>query len=129
MHALPPELRDAYVQAYADAMPRIFLYLVPVLVLGLLIAFFLKEKPLVSHHTPTAEPAQEAPRFETRVPPARSPQSGGVPVCGTVQHADGTPCPARALTLVDVQGQQTGRGASGADGRYALATPDPARTS
>src|SRR5690606_31614493 len=45
VHALPPELRDAYVQAYADAMPRIFLYLVPVLVLGLLIAFFLKEKP------------------------------------------------------------------------------------
>ncbi|CAM5723786.1 1,4-alpha-D-glucan glucanohydrolase OS=Streptomyces albaduncus OX=68172 GN=FHS32_002972 PE=4 SV=1 [Streptomyces griseoloalbus] len=125
VHSLPPELRDAYVQAYADAMPRIFLYLVPVLVLGLFIAFFLKEKPLVSHHTPTAEPAQEAPHFETRVPPARSPQCGGIPVCGTVQHPDGTPVPRAALTLIDVQGQQTGRGASGADGRYALATPGP----
>ncbi|GHC00450.1 MFS transporter [Streptomyces albogriseolus] len=125
VHALPPELRDAYVQAYADAMPRIFLYLVPVLVLGLLIAFFLKEKPLVSHHTPTADPAQEAPHFETRVPQARSAQSGGIPVCGTVQHPDGTPVPRAALTLIDVQGQQTGRGASGADGRYALATPGP----
>ncbi|WP_427766144.1 MFS transporter [Streptomyces sp. DSM 41931] len=125
VHALPPELRDAYVQAYADAMPRIFLYLVPVLVLGLLIAFFLKEKPLVSHHTPTADPAQEAPHFETRVPQARSAQSGGIPVCGTVQHPDGTPVPRAALTLIDIQGQQTGRGASGADGRYALATPGP----
>ncbi len=125
VHALPPELRDAYVQAYADAMPRIFLYLVPVLVLGLLIAFFLKEKPLVSHHTPTADPAQEAPHFEARVPQARGAHSGGIPVCGTVQHPDGTAVPRAALTLIDVQGQQTGRGASGADGRYALATPGP----
>ncbi|MBZ9642712.1 MDR family MFS transporter, partial [Streptomyces sp. PSKA30] len=30
VHALPPALREGYIQAYADAMPRIFLYLVPV---------------------------------------------------------------------------------------------------
>ncbi|MEZ3180989.1 MFS transporter [Streptomyces pimonensis] len=125
VHALPPELRDAYVQAYADAMPRIFLHLVPVLVLGLLIAFFLKERPLVSHHAPTADPVQEAPRSTARVPHARSAHTGGVPVCGTVQHPDGTVVPRAALTLIDVSGQQTGRGASGEDGRYALATPGP----
>lgn len=45
VHTLPPALRDAYIHAYADAMPRIFLYLVPVLLLGLLLAFFLKETP------------------------------------------------------------------------------------
>ncbi|MDT0405649.1 MFS transporter [Streptomyces edwardsiae] len=121
VRALPPELRDAYVQAYADAMPRIFLHLVPVLVLGLLIAFFLKEKPLVSHHAPTADPAD----LTAHVPHARSPHTGGIPVCGTVQHPDGTVVPRAALTLIDVTGQQTGRGASGADGRYALATPGP----
>ncbi|MDT0397605.1 MULTISPECIES: MFS transporter [Streptomyces] len=121
VRALPPELRDAYVQAYADAMPRIFLHLVPVLVLGLLIALFLKEKPLVSHHTPTADPAD----LTAHVPHARSPHTGGIPVCGTVQHPDGTVVPRAALTLIDVTGQQTGRGASGADGRYALATPGP----
>ncbi|MFG2510922.1 MFS transporter [Streptomyces sp. NPDC048584] len=134
VRALPPELRDAYVQAYADAMPRIFLHLVPVLVLGLLIAFFLKEKPLVSHHAPTADPAD----LTAHVPHAlrhpagggtptslRSPHTGGIPVCGTVQHPDGTAVPRAALTLIDVTGQQTGRGASGADGRYALATPGP----
>jgi EmrB/QacA subfamily drug resistance transporter len=62
VHGLPGPLRDAYVQAYAEAMPRIFLYLVPVLVLGLLFTFFLKEKPLVSENAP--------------VPEARNAQSG-----------------------------------------------------
>ncbi|MGV9453558.1 MFS transporter [Streptomyces sp. NPDC003635] len=121
VHALPPALRDYYIQAYADAMPRIFLYLVPVLVLGLLIAFFLKEKPLVSHPIAATEPAP-APT-NAPVPQARSPHAAGIPVCGTVQHPDGTVVPRAALTLIDVTGQQIGRGASGEDGRYALSTP------
>ncbi|MEV6650930.1 MFS transporter [Streptomyces sp. NPDC051219] len=133
VHAMEPALRDGYVQAYADAMPRIFLYLVPVLVLGLLLAFFLKEKPLVSHNAPTAEP--------TSIPHARagrgpdpgsssghgaangSGYSSGVPVSGTVQHHDGSSVPRAALTLIDVSGRQIGRGASGEDGRYALSVP------
>ncbi|CAM5333811.1 1,4-alpha-D-glucan glucanohydrolase OS=Streptomyces tendae OX=1932 GN=GUR47_01215 PE=4 SV=1 [Streptomyces tendae] len=130
VRSLPPALRDAYIEAYADAMPRIFLYLVPVLVLGLLIALFLKEKPLVSHNAPVTEPetAQQtvyAPQAQQagQVPPARSSYAGGIPVCGTVQHPDGTVVPRAALTLIDVGGQQIGRGASGDDGRYALATP------
>ncbi|MFG2681589.1 MFS transporter [Streptomyces sp. NPDC048392] len=124
VHSLPPALRDAYIGAYADAMPRIFLYLVPVLVLGLLIALFLKEKPLVSHHAPVTEPEAVQPaRPGAQVPPARTPYAAGIPVCGTVQHPDGTVVPRAALTLIDVGGQQIGRGASGDDGRYALATP------
>ncbi|MEU6565592.1 MFS transporter [Streptomyces parvulus] len=121
VHSLPPALRDAYIGAYADAMPRIFLYLVPVLALGLLIALFLKEKPLVSHHAPVTEP--ETAQSTAQVPQARAPYAGGIPVCGTVQHPDGTVVPRAALTLIDVGGQQIGRGASGDDGRYALATP------
>ncbi len=120
VHSLPPALRDAYIQAYADAMPRIFLYLVPVLVLGLLIAFFLKEKPLVTHDTPTEETAIPAP-----VPQARSPRGTSPTVRGAVQHADGTVVPRAALTLIDVAGQQVGRASSGEDGRFALATPGP----
>ncbi|MFI1761325.1 MFS transporter [Streptomyces sp. NPDC020800] len=132
VHALPPALRDAYIRAYADAMPRIFLYLVPVLALGLLIAFFLKEKPLVSHNATETEPATvNAPIPQARTqPPAgasptssRSPYAAGIPVCGTVQHHDGTVVPRAALTLIDVSGRQIGRGASGEDGRYALSTP------
>ncbi|MET8448942.1 MFS transporter [Streptomyces sp. NPDC005209] len=134
VHALPPQLRDAYIRAYADAMPRIFLYLVPVLVLGLLIAFFLKEKPLVPHNAPVAD--QETVPGNAAIPQARpqpsaggtplsprSPLAAGSPVCGTVQHPDGTVVPRAALTLIDVAGRQIGRGASGEDGRYALSTP------
>ncbi|MGW3950336.1 MFS transporter [Streptomyces sp. NPDC004752] len=121
VHALPPALRDAYIHAYADAMPRIFLYLVPVLVLGLLIAFFLKEKPLVSHNAPATDP--ETAQMHASIPQARSSHAAGIPVCGTVQHPDGTVVPRAALTLIDVTGQQIGRGASGNDGRYALSTP------
>ncbi|MFI1398279.1 MFS transporter [Streptomyces sp. NPDC020681] len=119
VHAMPPAVRDGYVQAYADAMPRIFLYLVPVLVVGLLIAFFLKEKPLVSHNasaegTATVPQARSAPTYIS-----------GLPVCGTVQHHDGSTVPRAALTLIDVTGHQIGRGASGEDGRYALSVPGP----
>ncbi|MGB8943687.1 MAG: MFS transporter, partial [Streptomyces sp.] len=119
VHAMPAPLREGYIQAYADAMPRIFLYLVPVLVLGMLITFFLKETPLLSsaasQDVPTAEP--------TNIPQARTSYAAGVPVCGTVQHPDGTVVPRAALTLIDVGGRQIGRGASGDDGRYALSTP------
>ncbi|WP_307840245.1 MFS transporter [Streptomyces sp. G44] len=120
VHALPAPLREGYVQAYADAMPRIFLYLVPVLVLGTLLAFFLKETPLLSSvPSPNATAAPHV-----TVPHARTTAyAAGVPVCGTVQHPDGTVVPRAALTLIDVAGQQIGRGASGEDGRYALSTP------
>ncbi|MEV7425335.1 MFS transporter [Streptomyces sp. NPDC091212] len=127
VRALPPAVRDGYVQAYADAMPRIFLYLVPVLALGLLITFFLKEKPLVSQNAPATEsgavPAAPSVLPEPRTPSAAAPHIPGVAVCGTVQHHDGTVVPRAALTLIDVQGQQIGRGASGGDGRYALSVP------
>ncbi|WP_405889683.1 MFS transporter [Streptomyces sp. NBC_00133] len=117
VHAMGPALRDGYIQAYAQAMPRIFLHLVPVLALGLFVAFFLKEKPLVTHNAFTAETAS--------VPTARRAPAyaSGVPVCGTVQHHDSSIVPRAALTLIDVQGKQVGRGASGEDGRYALSVP------
>ncbi|WUL62352.1 MFS transporter [Streptomyces sp. NBC_00344] len=122
VHAMPPAVRDGYIQAYTDAMPRIFLYLVPVLLLGLFFAFFLKEKPLVSHNAPAAAPDTSVPA--ARVPAAPS-QLSGVPVCGTVQHHDGSTVPRAALTLIDITGRQIGRGASGEDGRYALSVPGP----
>lgn len=128
VHTLPHPLRDAYVQAYAEAMPRIFLYLTPVLVLGLLIACFLKERTPVPLDEvpadPTPEPAPSA-MPSVQIPQARSPHVPGVPVRGTVQHPDGTVVSRAALTLIDAGGRQTGRGGSGDDGRYALSTPGP----
>ncbi|MFJ3160509.1 MFS transporter [Streptomyces kanasensis] len=192
---LPPVLRHGYAHVYADAAPRILLHLVPVLAVGLFVAFFLKERPLVSDPRPAAGavPAARGPRPvpppgptpayagpeptgatpadavptgvatpADAVPPhampvdaapldagpaasrAAVPLAGaaappppeaaygpaslpapGAPVCGTVRHHDGSPVPGAALTLIDVRGRQTGRGASGADGRYALSTPAP----
>ncbi|MFI6333848.1 MFS transporter [Streptomyces sp. NPDC050535] len=124
VHAMPAALRDTYVEAYAQAMPRIFLYLVPVLVLGLLIAFFLKETPLLTSTESYDAPATDAERAPLApLPQARTSYAAGLPVCGTVQHPDGTVVPRAALTLIDVAGQQIGRGASAEDGRYALSTP------
>ena len=158
VRTLPAPVRDGYIQAYADAMPRIFLYLVPVLVLGFLFAFLLKEKPLVTQHGPAAQTAYEpgydsgydtghapghapahgsgggaatdtltvppgAPAADSSVPGARRGPAGGVPVCGTVQHSDGTSVGRAALTLIDTTGRQVGRGATAQDGRYALSTP------
>ncbi|NLU72822.1 DHA2 family efflux MFS transporter permease subunit [Streptomyces sp. HNM0575] len=125
VHRLPGPLREIYVQAYADAMPRIFLYLVPVLVLGLLFAFFLKEKPLVTENAPVPEartPAQ-APAAAPGAPSSSAAHGTGVPVCGSVRHQDGSTVPRAALTLIDTSGKQVGRGGTGDDGRYALSTP------
>ncbi|GAA3377628.1 MFS transporter [Streptomyces sannanensis] len=104
--------------AHVDAVPRPLLHLVPVLLaLGLFLAAFFKEKPSVSHQIP-AEAGITIPAARTAtVYPV------GVPLCGTVQHHDGTAVPRAALTLIDVHGRQIGRGASGEDGRYALSVP------
>lgn len=123
VHSLPGPLRDGYIAAYADAMPRIFLYLVPVLVLGFLLAFLLKEKPLVSHTDFAVQQEPVVPAARTVPRTAPTPTTAGIPVCGTVQHHDGTTVPRAALTLIDVAGRQIGRGATGEDGRYALSTP------
>lgn len=148
VHSLPAALRHAYVQAYADAMPRIFLYLVPVLVVGLLFAFFLKERLLVSQNAPVPEArgggdfdgshadaarifvdaSAQAPSGAedgAHEPQGPAPNGTGAPVCGGVRHSDGSSVPRAALTLIDTGGRQIGRGATGEDGRYALSTPGP----
>ncbi|MFD5735651.1 MFS transporter [Streptomyces sioyaensis] len=157
VRALPAPLRDSHAAASAHVLPGLFCYLVPVLVLGPVLAFFLKEKPLVSHapHAPQASTTTPQAPYGDPADPAAVPQArtatatdavnsrdsgpayprahrhpaappaapAGVPVCGTVQHHDGSIVPRAALTLIDVAGRQIGRGATGEDGRYALSTP------
>ncbi|MFD9108082.1 MFS transporter [Streptomyces bottropensis] len=129
VHALPGPLRDAHVDAYAQIVPRLFLYLVPVLVLGALVACFLRERaPGAARDDVPAGPAPApapAPVPAARLPRTRAPYGPGVPVRGTVRQSDGTVVPRAALTLIDGTGRQTGRGAVGEDGRYALSTPGP----
>jgi EmrB/QacA subfamily drug resistance transporter len=132
VHELPAPLRTAYAEGWADVLPRLFLYLAPVLLLGLLVALFLKGDPpapqdevpegaIPDAHTAPVPGPQDRSAHE----PCAAPAAPGVPLCGTVRHQDGTVVPRAALTLIDAVGRQTGRGGSGEDGTYALSTPGP----
>ncbi|MFE7116324.1 MFS transporter [Streptomyces sp. NPDC057654] len=126
LHALPAELRDNCLRAYTEAVPRTFLHLVPVLALGCLLAFLLKERPPASEApTITTTPGAIPPPRPAPAPPAPAPLLTGVAVTGIVRRADGAAVPRAALTLIDATGRQIGRGISEPDGRYALAAPGP----
>lgn len=133
VHAMPPALRDSYIQAYADAMPRSSST-------SCRCSCSACSSPASSRRNrwcPTTPPPPSPPpsRPPAALPPplpsgaasangaAPHAYTPGVPVCGTVQHHDGSTVPRAALTLIDVQGTQIGRGASGEDGRYALSVP------
>ncbi|MFC7220384.1 MFS transporter [Streptomyces polyrhachis] len=130
VYALPAEVRDGYIRAYADAMPAIFLYLVPVLLLGLLFACWLKEKPLVSYditETLTADGAQAAPAPGPAgsIPAARGVQATAAPaieealapeeasVAGEAPPSDGAPGAAPAPGRVGVPVHGAVRNADG----------------
>ncbi|MFC4586306.1 MDR family MFS transporter [Sphaerisporangium corydalis] len=46
VHHLPPPVREAIARAYAHALPPIFLYVAPIVAVGFVLAFFIKEIPL-----------------------------------------------------------------------------------
>ncbi|SEM11632.1 MFS transporter [Streptacidiphilus jiangxiensis] len=125
VHHLPASLRDAYVQAFAAAMPRVFLYLAPVLALGFLLGFLMKEKPLVTHAASEDFTAAEPASASVSAVPAQTVTQAatGTPVTGAVLQTDRTGVPRAVLTLVDLDGHQIARTGSGGDGRWALAAP------
>ncbi|WP_017626645.1 MDR family MFS transporter [Nocardiopsis chromatogenes] len=48
LQALPPEVRDFVVHAFAGALPPVFLYGVPIVAVGFVLSLFIKEKPLAT---------------------------------------------------------------------------------
>ncbi|MCW2879008.1 MAG: transporter [Sphaerisporangium sp.] len=48
VHHLPPPVRESIARAYAQALPPIFLYVAPIVAVGFLLAFFIREIPLSS---------------------------------------------------------------------------------
>ncbi|MEV0275902.1 MFS transporter [Streptomyces sp. NPDC050610] len=124
LHALPAELRDGFLRAYTETVPRTFLHLAPVLALGFLLAFLLKERPPASSEAFAAPGDIPAPRTAV-APPQPAPLLTGVAITGIIRRDDGTPVPRAALTLIDATGRQIGRATGEADGRYALAAPGP----
>ena len=139
VHTLAAPLRLAYVDSYAAALPRVFLYLAPVMALGFLLAFLLKETPLVTNAAPepgpdtatglltvelndTAVPTQSA-QPQSQQPQSQPQPAPGIPVSGAVLEPDRAAVPRAVLTLVDMGGRQVARSGSGPDGRFALAAP------
>jgi EmrB/QacA subfamily drug resistance transporter len=48
VHDLPPAIRDIVIGAYNDALTPVFLYMVPLIVVGVVLLCFVKEKPLAT---------------------------------------------------------------------------------
>lgn len=46
LQAMPPDVRDFVVHAFADALPPVFLYMAPIALIGFALSFLIKEKPL-----------------------------------------------------------------------------------
>jgi EmrB/QacA subfamily drug resistance transporter len=46
VHHLPPPVRESIARAYAEALPPIFLYVAPIVAIGFVLAFFVREIPL-----------------------------------------------------------------------------------
>jgi len=138
---MPPALAHAFVTAYAQALPPIFLYLVPVIGAGFLLSFFLADKPLRTSTGAelTMDPTQNqsdpaslptrlsvpphaaVPRVPDQAPPPQT--RPGPMVRGHVRRADAAAVPGATVTLIDRSGHQVGRGSSEPDGSYLMHTP------
>ena len=132
---LPPTIRHGFVQAFAEALPPIFLYLVPMLAVAFILAWFLKEKPLRSAQAPQTEPAaapdaggEAVPADTAAFAAAPAPSSGATAmptVRGRVSLTGGSAAHA-VLTLVDAEGRQIDTTTT-TDGTYGLSAPVPGR--
>jgi EmrB/QacA subfamily drug resistance transporter len=122
LDGLTPHVRHALVAAYSYALPPIFLYLVPLLAAGFVLAFFLKETMLRTTIEDAApelemepEPTQEAVRATAQVPA----QAGAPP----------EPAPAeRALALAGIGVGASGTNGTAADGGMTALAAEPAAT-
>jgi EmrB/QacA subfamily drug resistance transporter len=135
---LDPRLAVPFKMGFADSMHVVFLTAAAVLVLGFLLALFIKEVPLRQVSGLQARAAEEGaaapapdpdPDLAEKTPapaPARSeaePSAGGIPVRGFVRRTGSAPVPRAALTLISLGGRQLGRAVARADGAYAVTAP------
>lgn len=68
LDSLPLAVREALTTAYAYALPPIFLYLVPLMAVGFVLALFIKNVPLrTSLSAPAAETIEETPAASARI--------------------------------------------------------------
>lgn len=94
VRAMPEEVRTLVVDAYQHALTPVFLYLMPVFVIGLVLAFVLPEKVLSDTNTPGADAPADAPVDGTAGDAAAEPVAepgtapAGKPMDGTPDGRD-----------------------------------------
>ncbi len=123
VHALPAPLRSDYTDSFAAALPRVFLYLAPLLALGFLLAFLLKEKPLATHAVPesgTLTGAETSARLTVEIADA------AVPAQAPTQTPAQSPAPAPAPAAQTSTGQTTAGQTAGVPVGGAVLEPDRA---
>ncbi|MFH8656540.1 MFS transporter [Streptomyces afghaniensis] len=131
---LDPRLAVPFKMGFADSMHVVFLTAAAVLVLGFLLALFIKEVPLRQVSGLQARATEEG-----AVAPAPAPalveknpvdvtseaeaSAGQIPVRGFVRRTGSAPVPRAAITLISLGGRQLGRAVARADGAYAVTAP------
>jgi EmrB/QacA subfamily drug resistance transporter len=153
LDAMPPEIKHALVLSYAYALPPIFLYLVPVMAVGFVLAWFVKEHRLrtslgddTDASTPdeaaAGTPVPAAAAFATPAaavpvatglvtaaangsgPAGFGPAASGPAISGYVRRSGGRPLAGATVTLIAPTGLQSGRGQASADGGYRIPLPE-----
>jgi EmrB/QacA subfamily drug resistance transporter len=129
---LDPRLAVPFKMGFADSMHVVFLTAAAVLVLGFLLALFIKEVPLRQVSGLQARAAEEgaaapAPALVEKNPvdvtSEAEPSAGQIPVRGFVRRTGSAPVPRAAVTLISLGGRQLGRAVARADGAYAVTAP------
>jgi EmrB/QacA subfamily drug resistance transporter len=140
LSTLPPAIEHALVTAYAYALPPIFLWLVPLMAVGFVLSFFVKEIKLrttVGESAPASAQAPAAPAAPDAaaaaaangqpVPDALAHEAtpDGPPVFGRVRRADGGALAGATVTLIAATGRQAGRAFTGPDGGFRVGVAEP----
>jgi hypothetical protein len=130
LQQFPPKIAHDFVIAYSQALTPLYVYLVPIIAAGFVLAFFLAEKPLSTTLGRRSGGGQgpDGPQQDTQQPSPEpsagaSAGDGNRPaLTGSVQRA-GQRVAAAKLVLTDHSGVRYGETRSAADGSYRLEPP------
>ena len=138
---MPPPLRDGFIEAFAEALPPVFRYFVPLLVVAFVLALLQREKSLgttrnaetgTSAESPEAteepeavEPVSADPVPETTRPPTDVRDRSLPGVRGQLRDTAGHAFGGATVTVIDSAGGQAARTCTDDTGGYELSLPGP----
>jgi EmrB/QacA subfamily drug resistance transporter len=132
LQKFPPKIAHDFVISYAHALTPLYVYLVPIIAVGFVLAFFLKEKPLATafargsaaNREPDGVASPTAVDTDTNTVGAGAGRRAEAEpsLSGSVRRAD-QPVAAATLTLTSADGTDVGGTRTAFDGSYRLITP------